>query len=211
MNRIAPPSSSVPSVFRPSATLMVLKAKMDAHAEEWADDVAGLLSLYDPAEASPLVLEELGWLLQAGIEKGDSDRLKRTKIVGAVIAHLRKGTWLYDVEPKIEALTGIVPQLYPEVLWNWPVNVGGNPIPPGADWSVNGGAVAGDGTINTGTGSEGIFGTVIRVDLGTSALAPSDIAAIVAAVEPSTASYFRVFLGYVSAGLFVQYAGGQIH
>lgn len=205
----------VPSAFKTNPALVALCAKIDKYIALWEADCQAFLYANSPSRIPALFLNELGWLLQAGIFASDSDQEQRIKITTAQSAHQTKGNWVNDVEPKIFGVTGIVPSVFSSLNFDWWVRSGGNPYPSTSYWSVRGGGAAdpkATGMIRAGTGNDAIIGTIVQIDLGTSALTAGQIAAIVLDISGSVPAYFRVFLGYQSPpGSFVAYAGGQIN
>jgi len=209
----------IPKGFDSSDTKTSLTSKIDSHVLAWEKDVQIALYQTDSARMPSQFLEEEGWLLQAGILPSDSDRTKRQKIAGAQLAHSRRGTWQYDVEPKIFSVTGIAPVLFLGWEWDWWIRSGGNPYPPTAYWSIRGGNndSMSTGMIRYGNGNENILGTVIFIDLGSSTLTADQISAIITALTntqnglESMPAYFRVYLGYTTGQVFTEYAGGQIN
>ena len=208
-----PSSLYFPKAFHSSAALSALQAKIDYWLALWETGAQAVLYMTDIARCPSIFLPELGYLLQAGIVAADSDQAMRIKIATAIAAHQEHGTWLYDVEPKIFGITGIVPVLFGGQYIDWWIRSGNSMYPLTSYWAIRGGNNDPNltGMIREGSGNEEIIGCVVRVDLGSSGLSAAQIAAIVASIINSVPTYFRAFLGWTAAGVFTPYAGGQIN
>lgn len=195
---------------------VALANKIDYWAENVAAEIAGMLAIHRPEQAPYVVLQELAYMVGANVVLVDSEDTIRKKIFAAVDSQKKKGQWLADAKPKIDVITGLNSVLWSGINDFWPVRIGNTPgMTYGSNWSIRG---AGDnaaypGIIRTGTGTEAIIEGNIYIDLGGTAGNPTaaTIAAVVAAISLDVVpAYFKEFLGYVVAGAFTVYAGGQI-
>lgn len=190
----------------------VLAAKADEHVGEWRDDVLALAQLIDPARIPATLLDELGYTLNAGLFQADNERAKREKIRSAIQGHKKRGSWADDAKPKVDAIAGGDAQLYGNVgdAW-WVLSVGlegtGSPY-----WSAFGyDSESGfDGIILVGAGDEAVFPGNIRIDVDNSGLTADQVEQIKLELADVAPAYYRVILGYVVAGQFIEYANGRI-
>jgi hypothetical protein len=210
------PESSIeafpsPMQENPDAGTLALAAKLDTMLKGIFDDVDFIELLKLPEACPQQFLEEFGYMLQAGILPGDDDRTRRVKISTAVAGHKLRGTWVHDVKPKIDSITGAS-----ATLWNpigreldWPVRIGGDPAPHA--WMVRGGGLDAYGIIRTGTGCEVIIEGYVYIDVGTPGLTPEQVRLIVDTLRVDVApAYFHIYVGYISTGKFIVYSGGII-
>ena len=203
--------------------MLALAAKIDA----WLVTGAGLtgggkpvvpeiiaeLAFHRPEQADLSVLGELAYMVGAQVSFGDSEDKVRKAIFNAIDGQKKKGQWLADAKPKIDAITGLSAVLWGNPNDLWPVRLDGDPSYSAQSlWSVRGAGGDGWGIIRTGFGTESIVPGNIYIDLGGNAGNPTAavLAQVVAAISPDVVpAYYRIFLGYTTAGAFTVYAGGQ--
>ena len=156
----------IPKIYRRDAGLTALADKADTHIADWKADVLKIATLIDPARIPNNLLVEVGELLSAGIGTEDSDRIKREKIANAVPGHKKRGQWVGDVKPKIDAIVGGDAELFPVVGQDDFILVGDGNTLSTYFWSILGG----DGTATdygirlVGEGDENTLKGVILID-----------------------------------------------
>lgn len=159
------------------------------------------------------LLDELGYLVVADLKPYDTPRLKRQKITTTVEGHKHRCQWAADAKPKIDAITGFSASIYGSLAEDWPVRVGDGAIEVmNPTWMTRGGDGATYiGIIRTGSGTEIIYAGNIYIDVGTNTLTALQVQQVVDALSFDIApAYMRLFIGYMAAGVFVTYSGGQI-
>jgi hypothetical protein len=72
----------------------------------WKKEIIELKYQKVPDRMISILLEELGYYLQAGLKEDDIDRQKRIKIAFAVKGHKNRGTFQDDVKIKTDGITG---------------------------------------------------------------------------------------------------------
>lgn len=177
-------------------------------------EIIAELAFHRPEQADVSVLQELAYMIGANVAVGDSTDTIRKKIYSAVDGQKKKGQWFADAKPKIDVITGLSATLFSGINDVWWVRYSGGagePIQP--SWSIRGTGEAGWGLYRIGSGIEAIIPGNVYIDLGGNAGNPTAavIAQVVAAISPDVVpAYYRIFLGYTTAGAFTTYAGGQI-
>ena len=102
-----PVSRYLPRAFlaAPDAPQNAFTAKIDAILEELQASVTEQLYLHDTARTPAILLDELAYMLAAGVEGGDSEAVKRMKISNAIMGHKNRSTWENDCKMRIDAIT----------------------------------------------------------------------------------------------------------
>ena len=191
-----------------------VSAMGDAAILKWRKEVIDLRTLVDPVKCPYLLLDELGYMLGAGIIAGDSSDVKRHKCAVAISGHKNLGTWLYDIKPKIDAISGYSATIlsFTGDVTAW-ILMGSATDRSGTNWGILGA----DGTAITygmdlvGEGAEVNTPGVTLVDVGTSGLSAAQVSEIVTTIAPLVPAYFRLILGYLTGTTFTAYSGGTIH
>jgi len=192
----------------PDAAWVALASKMDSIFGGVLTEVKLAERMHLAYQAPASVLDELGYMVGAGITQGDSDSQKRKKIWGAVPSQKSRGQWIASAKPIIDIITGYSASLFSGYDDFWPVRLGGD-IAYGYDkWANRGsGAVAAYvGMVRTGDGDEPIVGGNVYIDLGNGAISAAVIQQVKDAIATDIVpAYYRVVLGYISSGSFVEY------
>jgi len=210
-----PSIEAVPSEIREGA--VPLTGKLDFQFDGWLDEAFGVEALKDPARMPSQCLEEAGYQLSAGFRPGDSDRVKRAKLVSAVESNLVRGLWLASIKPTVEARSGSTASLVNQIGSDDFV-LAGTVDESTYTWSVLGGIEAGEAFgIRLASGApdgidiESIIRGVFLIDTGNSAMADAEVAALVEDLLDLIPAYYKAYLGYVAAGVFVPYASGEVN
>lgn len=202
-----PAKDFTPKIFKDSPDLLALQAKLDKWNGIWKQDILNFLNFFNPVKAPSVILDELGYLLAAGIKAGDTDDTKRKKIARAITTHKKLGEWQDDIKIRIDAITGLNTLLFDESLADhWILVTDGN-TPTAAYWS----ALGVDGIDNSlgialdggeGTGNAGH----IFIDFTTNISAPQ-LAEVKAIFEEDfIPAYLVIHLGYVSGIQYIELA-----
>jgi hypothetical protein len=213
-----------PKLMRDSADdgTRALAAKLDALLLRWEALGIGIEALHRPEECPGQFLEELGYIVNAGIRPLDSEQTRRKKILYAVQAHKRRGSWRRDAKIKIDAITGLSPGArlvdYGELGTDEWILCSDDAFPGAYYWATMGY----DGIdLELGIGLCGgyddyeLAGNVFidcHEGVSTPVLSAATIEQIVGELEFDIApAYFRIFLGYIDGtGAFQHYPGGSI-
>lgn len=176
------------------------------------NDILNLRFLINPVICPSTLLDELGYWLEAGINPGDSEDLKRKKISDSISTHKVRSTWIFDVKIKIDNYVGGDSSIFVSVsegTWRF---IGDGTTPTGHIYA----SLGGDG-INTdwglrlgGSGSDIWDKGSVRIDVDSSTLTSDQVEELKLEIEDSIPCYFIAYLGYLVAGSFVSYPNGQI-
>ena len=79
---------------------------LDTFCAEIQEDILSLWYIKFPEKTKEATLEEWNDYLSADFLEDDTVRTKRQKIASAVRRHKSRGTWKFDIKPKIDAITG---------------------------------------------------------------------------------------------------------
>ncbi len=91
----------IPRIYWEDLKTDVLADKADENIEAWFADVVNLERLHQIARCPANLIDELGYWLNAGLKNLDSDQEKRQKLIGAIDAHKRRGSWTEHAKPLI--------------------------------------------------------------------------------------------------------------
>ena len=202
----------IPKFFNRDNKLTAMSDKSDEHLEEWKSDIKEIDTFKDAIRIDSNLINELGFLLSAGIKNQDSLRTKKEKVYKAIMGHKLRGTWNDDAKPKVDAIAGGDSQIVQVIGADDFVLIGDGNTPSGYFWSVLGGdGVATDYGIRlVGEGDENVLKGIILIDTDNSGLTVDEVEQIKLDLEDVVPAYFIVKLGYVSGGIFVEYPNGQI-
>jgi len=215
-----PSINFVPKIFRdnPDDGTTALTNKLDSLFETWEDLTKELNYLRSVDKCPAAFLDELGYLVNAGIFQEDTEAIKRKKIFYAIQGHKVRGSWTQDAKPKVDAITGTDTELVNnsdyEIVAEW-ILIGENNFYGNDKY----GTMAGDagtvtdelGLLLSGDGDDIELAGNVYIDLKSSTLTAAQIQQIRDNLEFDIApAYFRIFLGYFSGSLFVVYANGII-
>ena len=103
--------TQIPKLYQKDNTAIKIAIKADNHIGLWKNDVLNINRLYRPDEMDSLCLDELGYMLYAGLKNKDSDRVKRQKIQLATSTNKLGSTWKHDTKIKIDRITGFNSQI----------------------------------------------------------------------------------------------------
>lgn len=202
----------VPKFYQGDPAIEAMCARIDSHLETWRSEIDGVKTLRDPVLIPATLLVELGHELAADFSIGDTVAAQRYKTATAVRGHKLRGLWVEDAQLRIKDITGLDAEL---IMFgpNTPawILIGDITSPPTAAWSLLGGdGIYESGLLLGGNGSEIYETGVIQIDLKTSTLTADEVTLLRESLTLIVPCYYRIFLGYISGGIFVAYPGGQI-
>jgi hypothetical protein len=152
----------------------------------------------------PNFLKTLGEQLISDISDDDTDRQKRVKILYGIKNRKFRSTWQDDAKIRIDNITGLDSSLLTSPGLDDFVICGDGLTPPAYYWA----AVGCDG-IDTGLGisviGEGVEIEIlgnIYIDVG-GFISVSIVNQIINNIKNIVPAYFRIMLGYISAGNFI--------
>lgn len=190
--------------------------KVDSILTSLGEDALGLSDLRDPASAPAQFLEALGQMYAARLLPFDSEAVKRSKVANAVKSHKDRGLWTsvkaiidFVVVPFGSPGAEIFSPTDESAIWLLRSGLSSEPGGYMASMGCDGSDLL-LGIFLAGEGSEYEIKGNVWIDVGLSTLTADQVEKIVASIEHEVPAYFRVRLGYVSAGLFVTYSGGVI-
>lgn len=200
----------IPSFFNRDKKLIALSDKINSDLLDWKKDILNLNTMIDPLRMPSFLLNEIGNYLSAGILNTDSGRTKRQKIKNAISTHKNRGTWLFDIKPTIDSMSGGDSQLFGSPDSSDFIVLGQESEDPDYYW----GTIGIDGIDNDlgidiiGDGNEVVLSGVFQIDIDSSI---ADIPALKLALKDKIPIYYRVFLGYLVSGAFIPFPDGQIN
>lgn len=199
---------AIPSAYKEvgGEALDALTSKADEHLKAWRNDLIELAYIYVPERTKSQYLGVLGNFLNADVRPANTDRQKREKITNAITRHKQAATWVFDVKLIVDTYAGGDSSLLFDISEAWWVIADGTE-PSAYDWSALGyeSEQGFDGIIVTGAGDEPIFPGNVFIDVDNSSLTTAEVEELKVELQPSVPAYFRVILGYVSGGSFVEY------
>lgn len=199
----------IPQSFdRDNADLQAFASKMDEIFEELKADTLGLNTLIDPFRIPPALLDNLGYLLSAGINQQDDEHAKRIKIAEAVQGHKRRGSWNDDAKPKIDSIAGGDSQIIRSFDQDDFILVGDGLTPTAYYWAVMGcdGIDTDQGISLIGSGYEIEVAGNVFIDVDNNALTTDEQEEIELVMQDIVPAYYRVHFGYINgSGQFVEY------
>jgi hypothetical protein len=90
----------------PTDAITALAGKIDDIFSALEQETFDLLWLKNVERCPSKYLNELGYMLNAGLQKIDTDRIKRQKIYKAIQSHKIRGSWIDHAKIIIDAITG---------------------------------------------------------------------------------------------------------
>jgi len=97
---------SIPEGYNRDSKLLALSNKITEIINGVIQDIFTINDFLDPVKIPAIFLDYLGFFLNAGINPQDTERQKRQKIVTAVQGHKKRGSFVFDAKPKIDAIAG---------------------------------------------------------------------------------------------------------
>ena len=202
----------------PSDGITALSSALDYQINGLETEILQLAWLKQIEKCPSQFLDEFGYLFSAGLLNSDSDRTKRQKIKSAIMTQKRRGSWVDNAKPVIDAITG-----YSSAIFNtgdqddW-ILTGDGVIEGSTDWAILGGnGTAPYGMSLIGLGSEVEIPGNIYINLHQgiyiAVLTAEQIYQIVVNIKTDIVpAYMIIYLGYVdSTGIFQVYSGGILN
>lgn len=189
-----------------------LTSKIDEIFSGIQSDLVNFRNLRRVEKMSRPFLNAIGYMLVANILIADTDVIAARKVYTALAQRKYKASWLNDVKPKIDNVTGSNAVIYsPFNEPDWIVLCGEITDPPNW-WGVIGvdGTDDNQGLDIVGDGTESELSGNVYIDVGISTLTADQITQIVLSIAPSTPCFFRIYLGYTVGTNFIPYAGGVV-
>lgn len=203
----------IPKLFQTDSKAINMATKIDANLLTWKQETTTIEWIRRCDQCPAVLLDELGALLNAGLKNEDGDATKRKKVCEAILNHKNRGTWDDDAKLRIQAITGIEPELFNNVDnddWIWLGKEADDPDRYWATWGTDG--VDDDlGIWVVGDFTEYVISGNIYIDLKTSTLTAEEIEQIKNELSTDVVpAYYVIYLGYIAGGVFVVYANGII-
>lgn len=190
-----PARQYIPKAYRDTPALQALAAKMDVFFEQLQVDATESGQFLNIDRVPAVALNALGNMLEAGLLRSDTERTKRQKIASAVESHKNRGTWKFDVKPKVDIVAGGDATLTAGVGSEAWVIVGDGRTPASYDWAL----IGGDGVNEWGLGLLGnslepeVLGNVY-IDVDDPGITEAQLDDIELTIADSIPAYFTIFL-----------------
>jgi len=199
----------IPKAFDRDSKALALANKIDDNLTEWSDELISTETIMDPARVNVAFLEELGYIVNAGILPSDTETQKRKKIQNAVAAHKKRGSFAFDAKPKIDAIAMGNSQIIQTIGTDDFILVDDGTTPTAYYFAALGcdGLNLNLGISLIGAGDEGEIAGNIYIDVDNSALTAAQIDQIVMELEfDISPAYYRTHIGYMDiSGAFIEY------
>ena len=198
----------IPKFFTRDAKLTAFANEVDTVLQGIIDETKELNNIYDPARTKASVLNLLGEYLNAGIQDGDSEDIKRQKIYQAVATHKVRSTFEFDVKIKIDNIAGGDSQIFRAIDEDDFIFVGDGLTPSAYYWAALGadGIDDGLGPSFIGSGMEIEVAGNVYIDVDNSSLSAAEQEQIRLDIADSVPAYYYVHIGYVNvSGQFIEY------
>lgn len=184
------------------------------------DDIMEMQYFKLPERCPSVFIDELGYLLNAGIINTDTDRIKRNKIKNAVRSHRNRGLWQDDAKLRIDNITGYSAKIFRSIDSDDSILMAKQAADPDRYWmtlSAKDGSDDNLGIWLIGDFTEYVIAGNISIDchdgIHTAVLTAAQIFQIKVEIQDDVVpAYCAVYLGYVNAsGQFIVYSGGIIN
>lgn len=198
----------IPVFYERDSKLIAFSDKMDEYMNDLKSDTIGLNDLIDPVKMPVVVLDLWGDFLNAGINVFDTEATKRVKIATAVQSHRRRGSFVDDAKPKIDAIAGGDSQIVKTFSGDDWILVGDGLTPSSYYWSAMGadGIDINLGISLVGDGTEAFVAGNVYIDVDNSSLTAEEQLRIRLEMEDIAPAYFYVHIGYIDgSGVFQTY------
>jgi hypothetical protein len=199
----------IPKAFKRDSKTLALSSKVDANLNAWMQDLIGYDAMLDPVRIPSVFLNELGYLLNAGILDYDTETQKRKKIATAVQGHKRRGSWTFDAKPKIDIIAGGNSQIFTDPFGDDWILVGEwTDIDPAYTYWASLGVDGVDddlGIALIGSGLEIEVAGNVYIDVDNPALTAAEQQQIIDQMADIVPAYCYAHFGYLAAGIFVEY------
>lgn len=210
----------IPKVFadKSRSDTVAMCTEADRQLALWLVDIQNLYYLQDVDRCPAKFLDQLGYIVNAGIKNTDSETIKRQKIYTAIQTHKIRGSWEDDAKLRIDAITGLDAVIYRGYEADDWILCGDGVVEVDTMLALLGEGVDADylGMSLLGEGTEIEIAGNIYINchdgVTSSTLTAAQIAAIVDEISTDVVpAYMRVYLGYIdTTGAFIVYSGGTI-
>jgi hypothetical protein len=198
----------IPIFFERDDKLIAFADKIDEFLIGIKDDTIGLNDLLNPFKAPVQVLDYFGDYFNAGINIFDSEHTKRIKIATAIQSHKKRGSFVFDAKPKIDAIAGGDSQILKTFGADDWILTGDGLTPSAYYWAAMGTDGIDDdlGILLVGSGDEIIVAGNIFIDVDNNSLTAEEQLRIRIELEDIAPAYMIVHVGYLDgSGTFVEY------
>ena len=197
----------IPRFYKRDDKLTAYTTKLDEIIAYLKADTIGLNDLIDPMKIPATLIVELGYLLNAGIKDQDSETDRRYKVVNAVAAHKRRGSFNLDAKPKIDLVCGgdcSIIRSFDKDDW---ILVGDGLTPTAYYWAAMGCDGIDDdlGISLIGEGTEIEVAFNVYIDVDNAVLSAADQARLELEMEDIAPAYMYIHFGYLTGTVFTEY------
>ena len=198
----------IPKFYKRDDKLNAFTSKLNSILTDLKNDTLGLQTLIDPMRIPAGLIVELGYLLNAGINDQDSESERRIKVVEAVAAHKRRGSFNNDAKPKIDNICGGDSEIIRSFDKDDFILVGDGLTPSAYYWAALGCDGIDDdlGISLIGAGDEIEVWGNIYIDVDNNALSASDQDKLELEMQDIVPCYMWVHFGYLNVSdQFIEY------
>lgn len=191
----------IPKFFKRDKKLIAFADKMDELINSFKTDTLGINDIIDPVKCPSILLDELGYFLNAGIKPFDNESQKRLKIATAIQAHKKRGSFKYDAKPKIDAIAGGDSQILTARIGDDWILVGDTLTENSNNYWASMGIDGIDDNLGIsmiGEGTEIEIAGNIYINVDSSSLTTDQINQIIDELKDDIApAYYKIFIGYL--------------
>lgn len=198
----------IPKFYKRDDKLIAFTSKLNSILTDLKNNTLGLNTFIDPMRIPAALIKELGFLLNADIKDQDSELERRTKVVNAVAAHKRRGSFNLDAKPKIDLICGGDSEIIRSFDQDDWILVGDGLTPSAYYWAAMGTDGIDDdlGISLIGEGTEIEIWGNIYIDVDNSTLSAADQDKLELEMQDIVPAYFYTHFGYVNGtGQFIEY------
>ena len=187
----------IPKLWQQDLKAINLANKIDTSVDGWKTDTLGLKRFTRPDECPSWAVEELNEYLNAGAQASEADSIRRKKVAVAIASHKYRGTWVYDLKNRIEAITAQTAVLFYDT-YNPAYLMRGSTADETNDYMASMGIDCVDynlGIWMMGDMEEFAIPGNIYIDLG-AGISAATLLLVVDEIERDNFAYYYIYLGY---------------